>query len=53
MTKSESVVLENQINYYQKEFCASLTEAKRQCDIAIGFANKIMKIEEKLCQMKK
>lgn len=53
MTKSESAILENQINYYRKEFRVSLTEAKRQCDIAVGFANKIMKLEEKLCQMKK
>ena len=53
MTESDSAIIEDQIAYYQKEFHASCTEAKRQCDIAIELSGKIMKLEEKLWQMKK
>jgi hypothetical protein len=49
----EIATIEDQITYYKKEYCAVLSEANRQCDIAAELAMKIMKMEEKLCQMKK
>jgi hypothetical protein len=58
MTKVESktveiATIEDQITHYKKEYRAVLSEADRQCDIAAELAMKIMKMEEKLCQMKK
>ena len=49
----QSAIIEDQIAYYKKEFAASIAESNRQCDIAAEFARKIIKLEDKLCQMKK
>ena len=44
---------EDQIEYYRKEFHTALSEARRQCDIALGLSMKIVELEKELCQMKK